>query len=543
MTNVPRTKVLWFGSGDVSEFEGRLKTLGGLQLSPVANERELIDELSTARAAVFEFDGNIPAYIARIRRTREFALQNGVLIVLVNGKGVDPEVFQVATTRVFADTGRPYGPEYAPFRPIRAFRDDLCRAAHEISIWQPGPTSNSSMKIKGKFNADHESLLRRGFSDLQSIEVSILTEGKSGARVYSVTPLKQPRTPFLAKIDETDRIAAEADRYFKYVNKTVGFNNRPNLDTARTVFTPSVSILVEDFLERARPIYDVLPNSTPATLISSIFEGALRNWRRDSKSKRLKLSHDVVHLEKILKLRKPTFFAAAERAKRTLESPFDGEELLSSCDEVETLSCTCNRIHGDLHAGNIYITSGSSEAILIDFYKTDEGPTVLDPACLEVDIVFNRAKAISHALALKLYKVPLELPSVHIALNSKQIWLLDTVRAIRMFGFADMDRRAYTFAVSCYLIRYASFDDSGTAGFHMLRRFRKSQLIRAGIDPLVRNFWFGHADKSMDRVYAEELLSDAAWLQELVEKAGLGFDIPPSLLGLHGLQNKVTQAA
>ena len=52
-----------------------------------------------------------------------------------------------------------------------------------------------------------------------------------------------------------------------------------------------------------------------------------------------------------------------------------------------------------------------------------------------------------------------------------------------------------------------------------------------------------HADKSMDRVYAEELLSDAAWFQELVEKAGLGFDIPPSLLGLHGLQNKVIQAA
>jgi integrase len=74
-------------------------------------------------------------------------------------------------------------------------------------------------------------------------------------------------------------------------------------------------------------------------------------------------------------------------------------------------------------------------------------------------------------------------------------------------------------------------------GFHMLRRFRKSQLIRAGIDPLVRNFWFGHADKSMNRVYAEELLSDAAWLQEQVEKADLGFDIPASLLGLHGLQN------
>lgn len=78
-------------------------------------------------------------------------------------------------------------------------------------------------------------------------------------------------------------------------------------------------------------------------------------------------------------------------------------------------------------------------------------------------------------------------------------------------------------------------------GFHMLRRFRKSQLIRAGIDPLVRNFWFGHADKSMDRVYAEELLGDTEWLREQAEKAGLGFDIPASLLGLHGLQNASKQ--
>ncbi len=77
--------------------------------------------------------------------------------------------------------------------------------------------------------------------------------------------------------------------------------------------------------------------------------------------------------------------------------------------------------------------------------------------------------------------------------------------------------------------------------FHMLRRFRKSQLIRARIDPLVRNFWFGHADKSMDRVYAEELLGDTEWLQEQAEDAGLGFDIPASLLGLYGLQNTTKQ--
>jgi hypothetical protein len=64
-------------------------------------------------------------------------------------------------------------------------------------------------------------------------------------------------------------------------------------------------------------------------------------------------------------------------------------------------------------------------------------------------------------------------------------------------------------------------------------------LIKAGTDPLVRKFWFAHADKSMDRVYAEELLDDTEWLKEQAAHAGLGFDIPAPLLGPHRLQNTV----
>jgi hypothetical protein len=62
-----------------------------------------------------------------------------------------------------------------------------------------------------------------------------------------------------------------------------------------------------------------------------------------------------------------------------------------------------------------------------------------------------------------------------------------------------------------------------------------------GIDPLIRNYWCGHADKSMDRVYAEELLSDTEWLQDQAEKAGIGFEIPSALLGVHGLRSEARQ--
>jgi hypothetical protein len=45
----------------------------------------------------------------------------------------------------------------------------------------------------------------------------------------------------------------------------------------------------------------------------------------------------------------------------------------------------------------------------------------------------------------------------------------------------------------------------------------------------------------MDRVYAEELLSDTEWLQDQAEKAGIGFEIPSALLGVHGLRSEARQ--
>jgi len=37
--------------------------------------------------------------------------------------------------------------------------------------------------------------------------------------------------------------------------------------------------------------------------------------------------------------------------------------------------------------------------------------------------------------------------------------------------------------------------------------------------------------------YGKQLVEDVEYRQQQVEKVGLGFDLPPSLFGLHGLQN------
>ena len=44
------------------------------------------------------------------------------------------------------------------------------------------------------------------------------------------------------------------------------------------------------------------------------------------------------------------------------------------------------------------------------------------------------------------------------------------------------------------------------------------------------------SNPSMGDRYGKQLVEDVKYRQEQVKKVGLGFDLPPSLLGLRGLQ-------
>lgn len=477
MISSVRAKVLWFGKGDPSSLSTALDDLGGFELSVVTDESNLAAQLSFARAAIFEFDGDVPLFIARVRRMKPGLLENGVLIGFIDGSR-DPATFEVATAHAIGDDVQSYGPGTSTFTPFQSFRRNFHFAAHQICMWDPGPSSNDDLKISGGIDPTHQFLIRRAFSDFRAVRGTLLKGGASGAKVYCIAPLEQPRTPFLAKVDETDRIAAENDRYDKWVHATVGFNHRPNLNKSRTVYTSRKSVLVEEFLERCQPIYELLPFSNPAVLIASIFEGALRNWRRDSQLQCIAMAEHH-HFSEILNRRDPTFFAAGEYAKKKLRAPYDGEELLEACKRAGPMTCTWNRIHGDLHAGNLYVSAGSSDVVLIDFHKTDTGPAVADPACLEVDLIFNRTKRASKALALRIYKCPIEIPSLHTSVGHGYDWLLDTIRAIRMMALSEVDRAPYAFALACYLIRYSSFADNGTERRRAVAACIASQLIRS----------------------------------------------------------------
>ena len=72
--------------------------------------------------------------------------------------------------------------------------------------------------------------------------------------------------------------------------------------------------------------------------------------------------------------------------------------------------------------------------------------------------------------------------------------------------------------------------------FNIFRRFREAVLQRSDTRQLLIDFWMGHSNASMADRYGQQLVEDVEYRQEQVKKVGLGFEFPPSLLGLRGLQ-------
>jgi integrase len=79
-------------------------------------------------------------------------------------------------------------------------------------------------------------------------------------------------------------------------------------------------------------------------------------------------------------------------------------------------------------------------------------------------------------------------------------------------------------------------DEVGTR-FNVFRRFREAVLQRSETRQILIDYWMGHSNPSMGDRYGKQLVEDVEYRQEQVKKVGLGFDLPPSLFGLHGLQN------
>ena len=410
-----------------------------------------------ARAILLRFQ-ELTRFVQEFEAVRDVAINHGLLVLVLietdhpikqqhAWKAIDLRSLQTHPAKS-VDVRYPSPPEIAIL----------------INQWNPGPGYNGGLAIEATvaISNDHRFLLRRAFSKFSKIRVGRLTGGASGAAVYRVkafpTPSEEHPIPFLAKVDKVGDADVERVNFREYVRDNIPFNLRPNVIIPLSCYTKDSGIIVEDFVERATRLDEVLPASAPAQLIASLFQGTLRGWRLQGTKKTFNApdrfrKRDSAGEERGLVRDNEYFREACARASKYFKRSYDPDKILTQVDglkPVETPHCT---VHCDLHARNVFVAAGSTDCLIIDYANIEVGaPACLDPACLEIDLVLGHARP-SHFLR-SAYSWPISplAPSVR---QQCETWLWEAVRAIRVEAELHTQPTAYAIALVGYLLRLA----------------------------------------------------------------------------------------
>jgi len=342
-------------------------------------------------------------------------------------------------------------------------RHDPGRGVTEI----PKPPAMNKITL----SSEEELLIRRAFSDFKEFGLEERTQGRSGARVLfvhhlvslggSVRPL-----PYIVKIEPITDSRTEKERYNEVVASSIPFQNRPALDLARYVEGSTRGALVQDFVDRVLPLWDVLESGNASVVVSALFEGALRGCRVRREvppSTSRPLEEMVIGPERWGLSSLNEACDLATRLFGLTATPGDLRQALSTLPSGEPWCF----VHGDLHDKNIYVSAAAANVILIDFREAGVGRAAMDPACLEVSLAFAYGDIIGWSLAdsgpflQSAYKYPLT-PVIDTTSPSGRGWLNDAIRTIRMHALADgLAPYFYAAAVACYLVRFASYPSTG----------------------------------------------------------------------------------
>lgn len=323
---------------------------------------------------------------------------------------------------------------------------------------------------------EDQTLLRRAFWDCDIATLKELKEGRSAARVFRVHARRQNQEPpgyllpFLVKIDDRPEIEREVTNYERFVDGHIPFTQRPNLNDERTVYGPTRAVMVSDFVDEAYPLTEVCRRPESRTVLYSLFDDALRSWRRDAfidgtTPQKLPISD---YLEPIVKPAEILPAVIGQAQKFGLKANAEG--LLARVRVVSVHPYRIGTIHGDLHPGNVMVRR--QEAILIDFASIWENrPIIADLACLEVAACFTIAPEGTTRNPSRLNRSAFaqwrnELKKLFACTCLRQVpplkepgpfdWLWTLCRQTRsMAAQAEASKSAYACALAIYLLRRA----------------------------------------------------------------------------------------
>jgi hypothetical protein len=422
----------------------------------------------TARALILEFDGDIASFVAVVRRSVNTLVDHGLLIALCHRNSTKRE----ADLLQHVDQAILKTAEKKRYMVLVGQRWN--NLAYQIVKHNPGPGAATSVEINNEITDPAVKLfVQRAFWDFRTVRCEMLAmQGLSGATVMLVHPSRAGGPsdcflPKLMKVGPVDDIENERLRFHEYVRHTVPFNYRPNMDWERSLVGLEQAAIVQDFVEPAFPFSDAVESGGASVLAASLFDGALGNWRSSAieKTDGVLSTSIARRIESGLSNKDSNLQAAFIKARLDTVKWPDPSKLA----KVPYRFC---RIHGDLHAGNVFVGTTSGDCILIDFAKSEDSASAIDPAALEVQLALSGKT--STKMLNELYRWPVQLPTL------TRAWLPNAVRAIRMFGLAgEADDRAYGLAVIDQLLRFAKFPQPKLAVRARAARLAFRMLTRA----------------------------------------------------------------
>jgi hypothetical protein len=272
--------------------------------------------------------------------------------------------------------------------------------------------------------------------------------------------------PFVVKIHTREKMRAEQSNY-SIVRNAVESRLYAPLYSERCVEGHALGLVVYDVVDRATTFRVALLTASE-TFIPSLFRHTLKGFRACATEDKRPLVPEFEHGRlKALRWSDALREAAAVARVVTPAVP-DVETLRSRLGVFPAMSFVASTVHGDLHAGNLFVPVNTSDVLMIDYGSVlQNSPVVADPACLEVSLCFPPAEESpsipivrpSEEWRRAAYRYPVDATAVPTLLGT-DAWLPTTVRAIRAHALeADPNPAPYAIAVASYLVRFASFHD------------------------------------------------------------------------------------
>lgn len=345
--------------------------------------------------------------------------------------------------------------------------ETIARIEHE-------PPASETLAIEGADLLSDEELilLKRSFGDCFSVKLVKQTTGS--AKVYcAFASLLNSRVgpiplPFFVKFDKAQKIIRELTNYRECTTLHVPFNQRPNLDHNRCLVGPTTGVIAGNFIEQSESLQEVVDRGAGRAPLHSLFEGALRGWRRQA----FNASHYIIQANILQTMRqsRPSTYSLFRKARLRKRRVQNGQHC-AEYNELESLLAALPPIkhrlgltHGDLHGQNVRVAG--HEAIMLDFASIENGPLTVDPAALDVSLMIDTRIVNGDdwiKVAEEAYKVEaLMAPAIPPRPEDPSANLLDAIQYVRQMAFSvQLTPYEYPCVIALQLLRKASYGGTG----------------------------------------------------------------------------------